>query len=143
LAKATREPRPRSIGRVVAVRRLRRRGKPGGSVIVRIGVPRKLRGGWDWGCPVEIRGLDPPHLRYVHGVDAVQALQLGLDYIAIRVATSIPQPYQFEPGDGGGFSDAVAKYLPLKTRRKLEGLSRQASSQRSKPQGRQARREQS
>jgi hypothetical protein len=110
-------------------------------VVVRLGVPRKLGGGWDWGCPVEIRGLDEPHLRYVYGVDAFQALQLGMDYIAIRVATSIPQPFQFEPGDGAGFGDSMSKLFPLKTRRKLEALSKQASSSGEKPRsGRVARR---
>jgi hypothetical protein len=69
----------------------------------------------------------------VYGVDAFQALQLGMDYIAIRVATSIPQPFQFEPGDGAGFSDSISKYFPLKTRRKLEALSQQASSPKRKP----------
>jgi hypothetical protein len=45
----------------------------------------------------------------VYGVDAFQALQLGLDYIGIRVATSIPQPFQFEPGDEAGFRASIAR----------------------------------
>jgi hypothetical protein len=110
-------------------------------VVVRLGAPRKLGGGWDWGCPVEIRGLDEPHLRYIYGVDAFQALQLGMDYIAIRVATTVPQPFQFEPGDEAGFSDSISRYLPLKTRRQLEALSKQASSRKVRsPRGRGARR---
>jgi hypothetical protein len=132
LKKTVRAPRPCSIGRVIAVRHLRRRGVPGHPVVVRVGIPRKLRGGWDWGCPVEIRGLGEPRLRYVYGVDAFQALQLGMDYIGIRVATSIPQPFQFEAGDGGGFSDSIRKYFPLKTRRKLEALSQQSGARASK-----------
>ncbi len=132
MAKAIRVPRPRSLGQVVAVRRLQRYGEPGHPVIVRIGVPRKLRGGWDWGCPVEIHGLDAPHLRYVFGVDAFQALQLGLDYIAIQVATSIPQPFLFERGDEAGFAEAVARYLPPRTRRKLATLSERILSRRAK-----------
>lgn len=78
-------------------------------MVVRIGTPRRLRGGWDRGCPVEIRGPEAPHLRYVYGVDAVQALQLGLDYVGIRLATSFPQPCLFEPGDGAGFSESIAR----------------------------------
>jgi hypothetical protein len=109
-------------------------------VIVRLGAPRKLRAGWDWGCPVEIRGLEEPRLRYVYGVDAFQALQLGIDYIAIRVATSVPQPFQFEPGDGSGFSGSISRLFPPKTRRKLEALSEQASSKRIKQRRRRARR---
>ena len=136
MAKAVRVPRPRSLGQVVAVRRLQRYGEPGHPVIVRIGVPRKLRGGWDWGCPVEIHGLDAPHLRYVFGVDAFQALQLGLDYIAIQLATNIPQPFLFERGDEAGFGDAVGRYLPARTRRKLATLSERVISRRAKKQRR-------
>jgi hypothetical protein len=56
-----------------------------------------------------------------------------MDYIGIRVATSIPQPFQFEPGDEAGFSDSIARYFTPQTRRKFRGRSKQGVKQRSRP----------
>jgi hypothetical protein len=126
LAKAIRAPRPRTVGRVIATRHLHLPSLPGRPVTIRIGVPRRLSDGWDWGCPVEIHGLDAPQLRYVFGVDAFQALQLGLDYIAIRTSTGELHPYLFEPEDGPGFSRSLPSYLPLKTQQELQAVIDQA-----------------
>jgi hypothetical protein len=122
LGKPIRAPRPRTVGRVVATRHLHLPGQAGLPVTIRIGAPRRLADGWDWGCPVEIRGLDAPQLRYVFGVDAFQALQLGLDYIAIRTSTSALRPYLFEPEDGAWFSRSLPSYLPLKMQQDLQAV---------------------
>ena len=108
--------------------------------MIRIGVPRRLRGGWDWGCPVEIVGLDPPRLRYVFGVDAFQALQLGLDYIAVRTSAAPVPPYWFDPEGGAGFTRSVPGYVPLTVQRKLQETVDQACERWSKQQARRAKR---
>jgi hypothetical protein len=126
LAKAVKFPTPRTLGHVVAARQLRVPGEPKRTVTVRIGLPRRLRGGWDWGCPVEITGLDAPRIRYVFGVDAFQALQLGLDYIAIRTSTAAVGPYWFEPEGGAGFTRSLPSYLPLADQQELQALVEKA-----------------
>jgi hypothetical protein len=122
LAKAVKVPVPRTLGQVVATRQLHVPGEPKRTVTIRIGLPRRLGGGWDWGCPVEITGLDAPRIRYVFGVDAFQALQLGLDYIAIRTSTAAVRPFWFEPGDGSGFTSSLPSYLPLAAQQELQAL---------------------
>jgi hypothetical protein len=122
LAREPRTPVPRKLGRAVAVRRLRVPGKPARAVTIRIGTPRRLGGGWDWGCPVEISGLGAPRLRYIFGVDAFQALQLGLDYIAIRTTTAKPRPFLYERDDGGCFTRSLPTYLSLESQERLQAL---------------------
>jgi hypothetical protein len=123
LAKAVKVPKPRTLGQVIAARQLRVPGEPKRTVTIRIGLPRRLRDGWDWGCPVEITGLDAPSIRYVFGVDAFQALQLGLDYIAIRTSTATVRPFWFEPEHGPGFTRSLfPSYLPLAAQEKLQVL---------------------
>ena len=122
MAKAVKVPKPRALGHIVAARRLHLPGEPKHTVTVRIGLPRRLRDGWDWGCPVEITGLGAPRIRYVFGVDAFQALQLGLDYIAVRTSTGPVAPYWFEPGGGAGFTQALPSYLPRAAQEQLQAL---------------------
>ena len=45
-------------------------------VIVSIGLPTYIGDGWDWVCPFKISGLGHPIHDQVHGIDALQALQL-------------------------------------------------------------------
>lgn len=138
MARAVKVPKPRTLGRVIAARQLHVPGEPNHTVTVRIGLPRRLRGGWDWGCPVEITGLDAPSFRYVFGVDAFQALQLGLDYIAIRTSTATARPFWFEPGDDAGFTRSLPSYLPLAARQELQALVDQAGVRWANRQKRQA-----
>jgi hypothetical protein len=66
-------------------------------------------------------------LRYIFGVDAFQALQLGLNYIAVRVATADPRPFWFQAADGAGFARSIPTFLPLATQRRLERMIDQAA----------------
>jgi hypothetical protein len=138
LANTVNVPKPRTLGRVVAERVLRVPGQPKRKVSVRIGLPRRLGGGWDWGCPVEITGLDAPRIRYVFGVDAFQALQLGLDYIAMRTSTAVVGPYWFEPEGGAGFTRSLPTYLPLADQQRLQVLVDKAGERWGKRQERRA-----
>jgi hypothetical protein len=89
---------------------------------------------------VEISGLGPPSLRYIFGIDAFQALQLGLDYIAIRTSTAALRPFWFEPGDSCGFSRSIPDYLPPATQRKLQAVIDRAGARWAKEQKRAASR---
>jgi hypothetical protein len=140
LAKAVKVPKPRTLGQVIAARQLRMPGEPKRTVTIRIGLPRRLRDGWDWGCPVEITGLDAPSIRYVFGVDAFQALQLGLDYIAIRTSTAKVRPFWFEPEHGAGFTRSLPSYLPPAAQEKLQVLVDKAGLRWANQQKRQATR---
>ena len=68
---------PRTIRRIAARRVFRApSGKP---VVVTLGVPQAVRGS-DWGCPLQITGLNTTWRRpkYVFGIDGLQALHLAM-----------------------------------------------------------------
>lgn len=68
---------PRTIRRIAARRMFK---APGGKpVVVTLGVPQALRGS-DWGCPLQITGLNTIWHRpkYVFGIDGLQALHLAM-----------------------------------------------------------------
>lgn len=75
------------LGEVIAERRLEwAGGGPGGGVLVRIGrpVPDPEPDG-DWRCPLQIVGAHGDAVRAAYGVDAVQALVLGLWMIDVEL----------------------------------------------------------
>jgi hypothetical protein len=63
------------LGKVIARRELRMRNTEH-PVVVSIGTPKHIGGGWDWACPYSISGLGKLICGHVHGIDALQALQL-------------------------------------------------------------------
>jgi hypothetical protein len=68
---------PRRIRQVAARRVFKTRsGKP---VVVTLGVPQSVPGS-DWGCPLQITGLNTAWRRpkYVFGIDSFQALHLAM-----------------------------------------------------------------
>jgi Domain of unknown function (DUF6968) len=78
--------RPRSVGRVIAERRLRfvQSRRSVRIVSVRFGRPvqsRKPERGDPWWCPVEVVGLGKRSLRAIAGEDSVQALVLALEFV--------------------------------------------------------------
>lgn len=75
-----------TVGKVVAERTLDL--ESGERVIVRIGKPRKFRGNDSYFCPIEVRWPDRARISYSGGVDAMQALHLGLQMIGTRLYTS-------------------------------------------------------
>jgi hypothetical protein len=74
---------PRTIPRIAARRVFRWKGKP---VVLTIGVPRPVPGS-DWGCALQITGLNTTWRRpkYVFGIDGLQALQLAMKGAAIAL----------------------------------------------------------
>jgi len=77
--------RPRSLGTVIAERRLRLvRRRRARIVTVRFGRPVRAlrpRRGDPWWCPVEITGLSKRRLRAIAGEDSLQALVLALEFV--------------------------------------------------------------
>lgn len=68
---------PRTIRRIAARRAFKApSGKP---VVVTLGVPQPVPGS-DWGCPLQITGLNTTWRRpkYVFGIDGLQALHLAM-----------------------------------------------------------------
>src|SRR5207249_3566969 len=68
---------PRTIRRIAARRVFQlRNGKP---VVLTLGVPQPVPGS-DWGCPLQITGLNTRwrRPRYVFGIDGLQALHLAM-----------------------------------------------------------------
>ena len=64
--------------RVIAERALELRGPAERTVVVRIGVPEADPAGSDNSrCPFQVTGLSDDSVRYAHGVDTLQALNLA------------------------------------------------------------------
>ncbi|HEX5724774.1 MAG TPA: hypothetical protein VFX98_04870 [Longimicrobiaceae bacterium] len=56
-------------------------------ITVRIGKPHPdPEPGGGWGCPIQVVGLDDDEVVVAYGYDAVQALQLAMQMVGIRLA---------------------------------------------------------
>jgi hypothetical protein len=58
------------------------------SVTVLIGKPQRLSGSSDWYCAHQKIGIDSDRVKYAIGVDALQALLLGLSMVGVELYTS-------------------------------------------------------
>ena len=111
---------PRTIRRIAA-RRVFHSAK-GKSVVLTIGVPRPVPGS-DWGCAVQITGLNSIWRRpkYVFGIDGLQALHLAMKCAgAVLESTKIRLEFLGEADDLG-----LPKFLPelpKRERARLEAI---------------------
>ena len=105
---------PRTIRRIAARRVFQSANeKP---VVLTIGVPQPVPGS-DWGCVVQITGLNSGwrRPRYVFGIDGLQALHLAMKCAAAVLETAKPQlAWLGEKGDLGmpqsfGTSETAAR----------------------------------
>ena len=98
---------PRTIRRIAARRVFQSaHGKP---VVLTIGVPQSVPGS-DWGCAVQITGLNSGwrRPRYVFGIDGLQALHLAMKCAAAVLESTKPKlAWLGEKGDLG-----MPKFLP-------------------------------
>jgi len=98
---------PRVIRRIAARRVFKLpNGKP---VVLTIGVPQPVPGS-DWGCAVQITGLDNgwSRPRYVFGIDGLQALQLATQCAAaVLESTNAQLAWLGKQGELG-----MPKFLP-------------------------------
>lgn len=80
---------PRRIRRVAAQRAFRKSGNAGKAVILTIGVPERVPGS-DWGCAVQVTGLDGwlSRPRFVFGIDGLQALHLAIQFASATLETA-------------------------------------------------------
>ena len=111
---------PRTIRRI-AVRRVFQsaNGKP---VVLTIGVPQPVPGS-DWGCAIQITGLNSGwrRPRYVFGIDGLQALHLALQCAAAVLETAKPHlAWLGEKGDLG--MPQFLPELPKPQRDRLEAI---------------------
>jgi hypothetical protein len=104
------------LGSVIAERRLRVAGKPELDVRVRIGAPRPFPDDpqANYYCPYQVTGLRSSKVRYMGGVDAVQALELAIHILPTEL-DALRQEYPglgwVDASDGDyGFSRAVSTF---------------------------------
>jgi hypothetical protein len=95
----------RRIANPIAVRRFAVAGEPGREVVVTIGKPRPDPRRADAAmCSVLIEGIPKERRRRIRGVDAIQALQLALEYARRELdASGLPLTWldRHMPGDIG------------------------------------------
>ncbi|MFT3764081.1 MAG: hypothetical protein QM820_00930 [Minicystis sp.] len=97
-------PTTRRIANPIAVRRFLVVDEPGREVVLTIGKPRldqSSRSPGTWFCSVLIEGIPDERRRRVHGVDAVQALQLAMEYARRALDASGVAVTLFEHGEPG------------------------------------------
>ena len=99
---------PRTIRRIAARRVFK---APGGTpVVVTLGVPRPVPGS-DWGCALQITGLNSAwrRPRYVFGIDGLQALHLAMNCAgAVLESAQIKLDWLGQTEDLG-----MPKFLPV------------------------------
>ncbi len=80
---------PERISRVAARRVFHRSGKSDRPVTLIIGVPQPVTG-TDWGCAVQVTGLNRrlSRRRLIFGVDSLQALHLAMQYASAALEGS-------------------------------------------------------
>jgi hypothetical protein len=95
----------RRLAKPIAVRRFSVAGEPGHEVVLTIGKPRpENRPGGDWYCWVLIEGIPRERRQRVKGLDAIQALQLAMEYARRELDASgreLTWLNDLEPGDIG------------------------------------------
>jgi hypothetical protein len=110
---------PTTIRRVAARRVFQ--SANGESVVLTVGVPQRVPGS-DWGCAVQITGLNTSWRRpkYVFGIDGLQALDLAIKCAAaVLESAQVDLAWLGEKGDLGmpKFLPAPAKSRQRKTAR--------------------------
>lgn len=107
------------LGLVVAIRELYDK-ELSRKVVVKIGKPRRVRRG-EWICPYVVIGLDSDEIRYVYGIDAVQALLMSLEG-ARATLEGAKKELRWVGGDSGdtGFPRAIPTFFGSEFSRKLD-----------------------
>jgi hypothetical protein len=78
-----------SIGEVIAARRLSLANAPSADIVVLMGKPQPFPDDppdSGYYCPIQIMGVGSQQVKYAGGVDAFQALELGLRLLGIELA---------------------------------------------------------
>jgi hypothetical protein len=111
---------PRTIRRIAARRVFQSpKGKP---VILTLGVPEPVPGS-DWGCALQITGLNTSwrRPRYVFGIDGLQALHLAMKIAAVELESTKPElAWLGEQGDLG--MPKFLPHLPKREEQRIEAM---------------------
>jgi hypothetical protein len=78
----------KTVGQIVATRKLYLIGEEDKEISVLIGKPKKLPRSSDYYCPFQIRGIRSGKVYYAAGIDAIQAIQLAMKMIGALLYTS-------------------------------------------------------
>jgi hypothetical protein len=107
-----------------AIRHFGVEGEPGRTVTLKIGQPIEPgHPNGDWCCPVLIEGIGNEEIKYVEGVDGIQALQCAMTHARnVLEATGLPLTWlEQEPGDIG-LPLTISSTYGLWFTRKLEAM---------------------
>lgn len=109
------------MGTIIARRVFGVAAAPRRHVVVTFGRPRAVPG-WDWACPVSIKGLPGlrPTPRPVFGIDAMQALEQAFQYARVTLWNHAPKLTWLGYRGALGFPGSIPWYLPRKIQRALE-----------------------
>ena len=77
--------RVKSLGEVIAARRLFLVDEPQRDILVRMGKPQQTPGVDEFSCPFQITGIGDERVDSIFGIDAFQAMQLTLQFIGGRL----------------------------------------------------------
>ena len=94
------------VGEVIAERKLHLGGDEASRISILIGKPQPFDDGTGFYCPYQITGIDTEKVRWVGGVDAVQALEETLSVILPSVLAELYMRYpglQWEQESAGDF----------------------------------------
>jgi hypothetical protein len=95
-----------SIGEVMATRRLFLVDEPDREILVHMGKPEKTPGREDYSCALQVTGIGDERVYRIFGVDAFQAIELGVRFIGERLASwnqDAGGRLRWECDDKGGF----------------------------------------
>ena len=112
---------PRRIRRIAARRVYKApSGKP---VVVTLGVPQAVPGS-DWGCPLQITGLNTTWRRpkYVFGIDGLQALHLAMKCADVVLLSSQLKLEWLGQTDDLGMPKFLPAALPKPQQDRLEAM---------------------
>ena len=80
----------KQFGEVLAKRELSIEGNLKEKITVMMGVPRRdSEAPYDFICPIQITGLGIETIKYVRGIDAFQAIKLGMDMLGMQLYVSL------------------------------------------------------
>jgi hypothetical protein len=111
---------PRTIRRIAARRVFQSAdGKP---VVLTIGVPQPVPGS-DWGCPLQITGLNTTwrRPRYVFGIDGLQALHLAMQCAGTVLESAKPKLEWLGQSEDLGIPKSLP-WLPKPQRDRLDSI---------------------
>lgn len=112
----------KELGVVIATRRLRVDRKGRSAVVVRLGMPRH-RSPTEWRCPFHISGLGVRRVQYGIGIDAFQALLVGLGGIYQSLEKSgLTVTWEFADLGITGFSPIIPHFMGQQFFRKVERM---------------------